>query len=193
LNPGAALPSAPITVIHRADGSGTTYCFVDYLAAVSPEWKKKVGVATSVNWPVGLGGKGNEGVSGLIQQTPNSIGYVELIYAKQNSLSFAAVKNPAGRFVLPDVDSVTAAAAAVAMPADFRVSIVNASGEKSYPISTYTWLLVYEKNPAGKGEAIKGFLKWMLKDGQKLAPELGYAPLPEKVNAMVASASERVK
>lgn len=193
LNPGVALPGAPVTVVHRADGSGTTYCFVDYLAAVSPEWKKKAGVGTSVNWPVGLGGKGNEGVSGLIQQTPNSIGYVELIYAKQNNLAFAAMKNKAGKFVLPEVGSVTAAAAGVKMPADFRVSIVDAAGEGSYPISTYTWMLVYERNPAGKGALIKGFLKWMLKEGQKLAPELGYAPLPESVRAMVAAAVERVQ
>ncbi len=193
LNPGAGLPGGPITIIHRADGSGTTYCFVDYLSAVSPEWKKKVGVSTSVNWPLGLGGKGNEGVSALLQQTPNSIGYVETIYAKQSSLAYAAMKNPAGKFVLPDVESVAAAAAAVKMPADFRVSIVNAPGEKAYPISTYTWLLVSEKNGAGKGPLLKDFLRWMLVDGQKLAPELGYAPLPEGVNKMVAAAIERVK
>lgn len=193
LNPGVALPGSPITVIHRSDGSGTTYCFVDYLSAVSPEWKKKVGVATSVDWPVGLGGKGNEGVSGLLVQTPNSIGYVELIYAKQNNLAVAAMKNKAGKLVVPSVEGVTAAAAGAKMPEDFRVSIVDAPGAESYPISTFTWMLVYEKNPAGKGAVIKDFLKWMLADGQKAAPELGYAPLPENVKKMVAAAVERVR
>ncbi|MBI3298386.1 MAG: phosphate ABC transporter substrate-binding protein PstS [Elusimicrobia bacterium] len=193
LNPTASLPSAPITVVHRADGSGTTYCFVDYLSAVSPEWKRTVGVATSVKWPVGLGGKGNEGVAGLVQQSPNSIGYVELIYAKHNSLATAAILNKAGKFVAPEVESVTAAAAGTKMPADFRVSIVNAKGENAYPISTFTWLLVYEKNPAGKGAAIKDFLVWMLKDGQKMASELGYAPLPGKVIELVKAAVQKVK
>ena len=152
-----------------------------------------MGVNTSVNWPVGLGGKGNEGVSGLILQTPNSIGYVELIYAKQNNLAYATVKNKAGEFVKPDVESVTAAAAGVEMPADFRVSIVDAAGPKAYPISTYTWLLVYEKNKAEVGAALKGFLRWMAADGQKLAPELGYAPLPEKVRGMVVKAVETLR
>ncbi|MBI5596540.1 MAG: phosphate ABC transporter substrate-binding protein PstS [Elusimicrobia bacterium] len=193
LNPGTALPGSPVTVIHRSDGSGTTYCFVDYLSAVSPEWKKKVGVATSVDWPVGLGGKGNEGVAGLLVQTPSSIGYVELIYAKQNNLAVAAMKNKAGKFVVPSVEGVTAAAAGAKVPEDFRVSIVDAPGAESYPISTFTWLLVNEKNPAGKGAVIKDFLKWMLADGQKAAADLGYAPLPENVKKMVAAAVERVR
>ena len=187
LNPGASLPDAPITVVHRADGSGTTYCWVDYLSKVSPEWAKKVGVGTSVNWPIGLGGKGNEGVAGTVKQIKNSIGYVELIYAKQNNIPYASVKNQAGNFVLADTDSVSAAAAGAAktMPKDYRVSITNAPGENAYPISTFTWLLVYQKNPGEKGEVLKDFLAWMLEDGQKIAPELGYAPLPDSVKSMV--------
>jgi phosphate transport system substrate-binding protein len=190
LNPGVALPGDPITVVHRSDGSGTTYCFVDYLCKVSPEWEKKAGRGTSVNWPVGLGGKGNEGVSGLVKQTPNSIGYAELIYAEHNDLSFAAVKNKVGKLVKGSVGAVTAGAAGTAagMPKDFRVSITNADGADSYPISTYTWLLIYEKNPGGKGKILRDFLAWMVKDGQKMAPELGYAPLPPNVADMVAKA-----
>ena len=187
LNPGASLPDAPITVVHRADGSGTTYCWVDYLSAVSPEWAQKVGKGTSVNWPVGLGGKGNEGVAGTVKQIKNSIGYVELIYAKQNNIPYAAVQNKAGKFVKADTDTVSAAAAGAAanMPKDYRVSIVNAPGENSYPISTFTWLLVYQNNPSNKGAVLKDFLAWMLEDGQKIAPELGYAPLPDQVKSMV--------
>ena len=187
LNPGVTLPGAPITVVHRADGSGTTYCFVDYLSNVSNEWKTTVGKGTSVNWPVGLGGKGNEGVAGLIKQTQYSIGYVELIYAKQNNLSFAAVKNKAGKFVVADIDGVSAAAAAAAknMPKDYRVSIVNADGENAYPISTFTWLLVYQNNPGQTGKILKDFLTWAMDEGQKLAPGLGYAPLPDNVKEMV--------
>ncbi len=195
LNPEAALPDAPITVVHRADGSGTTYCFVDYLAKVSPEWKSKVGVGTAVNWPVGLGGKGNEGVSGFVKQTPASIGYVELIYAKQNDIAYASVRNKAGKFVKASVESVTSAAAAAAknMPKDYRVSITDASGEAAYPISTFTWLLVYQKNTAGKGAVLKDFLRWMLKDGQAMTAPLGYAPLPDAVNAMVAKTVETIQ
>jgi phosphate transport system substrate-binding protein len=193
LNSGAALPAAPITVVHRSDGSGTTYCFVDYLSAVSKDWEKAAGRGTSVKWPIGLGGKGNEGVAGLVKQTPGSIGYVELIYAKQNDISFAAVVNRAGKAVRADAESVTAAAEGKKMPRDFRVSIVDAEGEKAYPISTFTWLLVYETNPGAKGAVLKDFLRWMLKDGQKLAPELGYAPLPEKVNKMVAQTVESLR
>ncbi|MEK7747258.1 MAG: substrate-binding domain-containing protein, partial [Elusimicrobiota bacterium] len=147
----------------------------------------------SVKWPLGLGGKGNEGVAGLVKQTPNSIGYMELIYAKQNDIAYASVINRAGKAVRAEVDSVTAAAEGKKMPRDFRVSIVDAEGEKAYPISTFTWLLVYEANPGPKGAALKGFLRWMLKDGQKLAPELGYAPLPEKVNKMVVQAVESLR
>lgn len=195
LNPGAALPDAPITVVHRSDGSGTTYCFVDYLSKVSAEWKAKVGVATAVSWPVGLGGKGNEGVAGFVKQTPGAIGYVELIYAKQNDIAYASMQNKAGKFVKASVESVTAAAAAAAknMPKDYRVSITDAAGEDVYPISTFTWLLVYQKNPAGKGEVIKSFLRWMLKDGQKMTAPLGYAPLPDAVNAMVAKTIETIQ
>lgn len=193
LNPGVTFPDAAITVVHRSDGSGTTYCFVDYLSKVSAEWKKQVGVATAVKWPVGLGGKGNEGVAGLVKQTPNAIGYVELIYAKQNDISYAAVLNKSGKFVSASIPSVTAAAAGVKMPKDFKVSITDAEGEASYPISTFTWLLVYEKNTGDKGAILKDFLKWMLKDGQPMASALGYAPLPESVNSMVAKAIEAVK
>jgi phosphate transport system substrate-binding protein len=193
LNPGASLPDAAITVVHRSDGSGTTYCFVDYLSKVSPEWKTKVGLATAVKWPVGLGGKGNEGVAGLVKQTPNAIGYVELIYAKQNDIAYASVQNKAGKFVKASIDGVTAAAAGVKMPKDFKVSITDAEGESSYPISTFTWLLVYERNAGDKGAILKSFLQWMLKDGQPMASALGYAPLPSSVNAMVAKSIEAVK
>ncbi len=193
LNSGAALPDAPITVVHRSDGSGTTFCFTDYLSSVSKDWEKAAGRGASVKWPLGLGGKGNEGVAGLVKQTPNSIGYMELIYAKQNDIAYASVINRAGKAVRAEVDSVTAAAEGKKMPRDFRVSIVDAEGEKAYPISTFTWLLVYEANPGPKGAALKGFLRWMLKDGQKLAPELGYAPLPEKVNKMVVQAVESLR
>jgi phosphate transport system substrate-binding protein len=160
---------------------------VDYLSKVSKEWETKVGRATSVNWPAGLGGKGNEGVAGLVKQTPNSIGYVELIYAVQNNMTFAAVKNKAGKFVKADLASVSAAAAGAAktMPKDFRVSITNAGGEKTYPISTFTWLLVYEKTPGEKGKILHDFLGWMLEKGQPMAKDLSYAPLPESVKAQV--------
>jgi phosphate transport system substrate-binding protein len=188
VNPGLKLPDAPLTVVHRSDGSGTTFAFVDYLSKVSPDWKKKVGVGTAVNWPIGLGAKGNEGVSGLVKQTPFSIGYMELIYAKQSGMPYAAVLNRAGEFVKAGVESVTAAAAGAAksMPKDYRVSIADAPGAGAYPISTYTWLLVYQKNPGGRGDIIKDFLGWMLKEGQGMAAELGYAPLPPSVHAMVA-------
>jgi phosphate transport system substrate-binding protein len=183
LNPGVTFPDAPITVIHRSEGSGTTFCFVDYLSKVSPVWEKKVGRGTSVNWPVGLGGKGNEGVSGLVKQMPNTLGYVELIYAGHNGLTHAAVKNASGVFVKGSVSSVTAAAggAAKTMPKDYRVSITNAPGLEAYPISTFTWLLIFEKNSGMKGQIIKDFLGWMLDGGQKVAPGLGYAPLPKSV------------
>lgn len=187
LNPSATLPSLPISVVRRADGSGTTYCFTDYLATVSPDWKKKVGMGKAVNWPVGLGGKGNEGVSGLVKQTKGAIGYVELIYAKSNNLSYGSVVNKAGKAIKANVDTVSAAAASAKMPSDFRVSIVNAPGEESYPISTFTWLLVYENNGGEKGRILKDFLSWMLDSGQKMASDLGYAPLPSNVKSMVES------
>jgi phosphate transport system substrate-binding protein len=196
LNPGVSLPVADITVVHRSDGSGTTYIWVDYLAKVSEEWKAKVGVATAVNWPSGVGGKGNEGVAGLVQQTPGSIGYVELIYALQNKISYGSVQNMAGEFIRASVPAVTAAAAAAAgkMPADFRVSITNAEGKGVYPISSFTWLLLYE-SPKDKvqSKTVVDFVKWALTDGQKFCAELGYAPLPEPVVKLELAALAKVK
>jgi phosphate transport system substrate-binding protein len=196
LNAGIKLPSTDITVVHRSDGSGTTYIWVDFLAKASPEWKKRVGVATSVMWPTGVGGKGNEGVAGLVQQVPGSIGYVELIYALQNKIAYGSVQNLAGEFVRASVQSVTAAAAGAAakMPADFRVSITNAEGKGVYPISSFTWLLLYE-NPKDKAQskAMVEFVKWALSEGQKFAPELGYAPLPAEVVKMELAALVKVR
>ncbi len=196
VNPGVKLPANDIVVIHRSEGSGTTYCFTDYLSRVSPEWKQKVGNSTSVNWPVGLGGKGNEGVAGLIRQRPNSIGYVELIYAIQNHLPYGEMKNAAGVFVQASLATVTAAAAGAAahMPADFRVSITNAPGKDAYPISTFTWLLVPEKtqDPA-KRKVIIDFLHWMLTSGQKMTATLDYAPLPTQVVAQEEKAIQKIQ
>jgi phosphate transport system substrate-binding protein len=196
VNPGASLPDTAITVVHRSDGSGTTYIFTDFLAKVSPEWKSKVGNATSVNWPAGVGGKGNEGVAGLVRQTPGSIGYVELIYALQTKISYGTVQNMAGEFVQATTESVTAAAAATAqkMPADFRVSITNAEGSGAYPISSFTWLLLYE-NPKDKAQAkvMLDFMKWALSDGQKFAPGLGYAPLPDGVVKLELAALAKIQ
>jgi phosphate transport system substrate-binding protein len=184
-NPGVNLPGADIVVVHRSDGSGTSYIFTDFLSKVSDDWKTKVGKAnTSVNWPTGLGGKGNEGVTGLVKQTPNSIGYIELIYAVQNKIAYGNVQNAAGKFVKADLASVTAAAAADAknMPDDFRVSITNAPGPKVYPISSFTWLLIPAQiQDAAKRDAIKDFLKWMLTEGQKFNEGLTYAQLPKEV------------
>ena len=183
-NKGVNLPANDIVVVHRSDGSGTTYIWTDYLSQVSEEWKSKVSKATSVNWPVGLGGKGNEGVTGLIKQTPNSIGYVELIYAAQNNIPYGAVKNSAGNFVKADLASVSAAAAGKAkeMPADFRASIVNAPGKNAYPIASFTWLLIPAKiEDAAKRDAIRGFLKWMMTEGQGSVEALSYARLPKEV------------
>jgi phosphate transport system substrate-binding protein len=185
-NKGVKLPNDDIVVIHRSDGSGTTYIWTDYLSKVSDEWKSKVSRNTSVNWPVGLGGKGNEGVTGLVKQTPDSIGYVELIYAIQNSIPYGTVRNSSGAFIKADLASVTAAAAGAAkdMPADFRVSITNAAGKTAYPISSFTWLLIPSKiQDAGKRDAIKGFLKWMLTEGQTYTEQLSYAKLPKEVVA----------
>lgn len=195
LNAGITLPSTPIVVVHRSDGSGTTFCFTDYLSKVSPEWKKQVNKGTSVKWPAGLGGKGNEGVAGTVRSTHGSIGYSEVIYAKQNNISFMAVKNKAGEFVKPSDDSITAAAAAAAknMPADYRVSITDADGAGAYPVSTFTWLLVYEKNSGTTGTILRDFLNWMIVDGQKMAPELGYAPLPNQVVTMLKSTIQTIK
>ncbi len=196
LNAGVTLPATDITVVHRSEGSGTTYIWVDYLSKVSPEFKSKVGVKTSVNWPTGVGGKGNEGVSGLVTQTPGSIGYVELIYALQNKISYGSVQNMDGEFVRASVGSVTAAAASAAskMPADFRVSITNAPGKGVYPISSFTWLLLYE-SPKDKAQAktMIDFVKWALKDGQKYCADLGYAPLPANVVQLELAALDKVK
>jgi phosphate transport system substrate-binding protein len=194
-NPGVELPARDIVVVHRSDGSGTTYIFVDYLSKVSRTWNDKVGRGTSVSWPVGLGGKGNEGVTGLVKQTPYSIGYVELIYAMSNNLPYAVVQNKAGEFVNPSLESVTAAAAAAAssMPDDFRVSITNADGPAAYPIAGMTWLLVYQKqSDAEKGKKLLGFLNWALTDGQKAAPELHYAPLPDAVAAKAKASLSKI-
>jgi len=183
-NKGVNLPGNDIVVIHRSDGSGTTYIWTDYLSKVNSDWKDKVGKGTSVNWPVGLGGKGNEGVTGLIKQTPNSIGYVELIYAAQNKVPYGSVKNAAGSMVKADLASVTEAAAAAAktIPDDFRVSITNAPGKNAYPISSFTWLLIPEKfKDATKRDAMKGFLKWAITDGQGVVENLSYAKLPKEV------------
>jgi phosphate transport system substrate-binding protein len=183
-NKGVNLPANDIVVVHRSDGSGTTYIWTDYLSKVSEEWKSKVNKSSSVSWPVGLGGKGSEGVTGLIKQTPNSIGYVELIYAVQNNIPYGLVKNSSGNFIKADLAGVSAAAAGAAkdMPDDFRVSITNAPGKTAYPISSFTWLLVPAKiQDAAKRDAIKGFLKWMLTDGQNYAEGLSYAKLPKEV------------
>jgi len=186
-NPGVKLPNADITVVHRTDGSGTTYVWTDFLSKTSPDWKSKVGTAKQVSWPVGLGGAQNAGVAGQVKNTPNSIGYAELIYAEHEKIGYGLVKNADGQFVKASIASVTAAAAGAAktMPADFRVSITNAPGKDSYPISTFTWLLIPSKfSDATKAKEIKSFLEWMLADGQKSAPALTYAPLPASVVAM---------
>jgi phosphate transport system substrate-binding protein len=196
INPGVALPNLDITIVHRSDGSGTSYIWCDFLSKTSPEFKKKVGVATSVNWPAGVGAKGNEGVSGMVSQAPGSIGYVELIYAKQNDVTYGAVQNAAGEFVRATLESVTAAAASTAatMPADFRVSITNAAGKGVYPISSFTWILMYQ-NPTDKlrGRIMVDFMKWALSDGQKAAASLGYAPLPQQVIDLEKQALEKIQ
>ena len=193
-NPNVALPNTDIVVVHRSDGSGTTFIWVDYLCKVSKEWETKVGRGTSVNWPVGLGGKNNDGVAGLVKQTPNSIGYVELIYAIQNKMSYGKVKNAAGEFLAADLASVTAAAAGVTMPADFRVSITNATGKGVYPISSFTWLLIPAKiSDPVKKQALKDFLKWMLADGQNFAEPLAYARLPKSVVAAELKAIDKIQ
>ncbi|MCU1245408.1 MAG: phosphate transporter substrate-binding protein, PhoT family [Acidobacteria bacterium] len=196
-NPGVNLPNDEITVVHRSDGSGTSYIFCDFLSKVSPDWKKTVGVATSVNWPAGVGAKGNEGVAGLVKQSPASIGYVELIYALQNKISYGPVQNQAGEYVRASAETVTNAASAAsgkAMPADFRVSITNAPGKNVYPISSFTWLLFYE-HPKDKTttKTMVDFMRWALTDGQRYAPDLGYAPLPQPVVALEMEALKRIK
>ncbi len=195
-NPGANLPDKQILPVYRSDGSGTTYIFTDYLSKVSPEWASKVGKGTSVKWPAGIGAKGNEGVAGMVRQAPYSFGYVELIYALQNKMAYGTVQNAAGKFLLGSPAGVTAAAAAAAktMPADYRVSITNASGATSYPISSFTWLLIPTHfNDPAKAAAVKGFLTWMLDHGESEATSMGYAPLPAQVQTMVRHTIATIK
>jgi phosphate transport system substrate-binding protein len=187
INPDVTLPATDITVVHRSDGSGTTFVWTDYLSKVSPEWKDKVGAGVSVNWPVGVGAKGNEGVTGQVKSTPNSLGYVELIYAEQNKLPYATVKNSSGEFIKPSLDSITAAAAGAAgqMPDDLRMSITNAPGRDAYPISSFTYFLVYKnQDDEAKGKALVNFLWWAIHDGEQMAKALLYAPLPTEVVTM---------
>lgn len=189
LNPGVRLPKLDLIVVHRSDGSGTTFVFVDYLSKVSPEWKTRVGVSTSVSWPVGLGGKGNEGVTQQVKQLEGALGYVELVYAVSNRLPVASIRNAAGQFVAPTLEAVTAAAASARLDrtTDFRVSITNAPGATAYPIASYTWLLVKRDTPdAARAKAMRDFLAWMITpEAQGMARTLGYAPLPDEVSALV--------
>jgi phosphate transport system substrate-binding protein len=194
LNEGVKLPAKDIAVVYRSDGSGTTAVFTDYLAAVSPTWKEKVGAGKSVKWPVGLGAKGNEGVTGQVKTTPGSIGYIELAYATQNKLPTAEIQNAAGKYVAPSLEAVSAAAAGVEMPDTLHATIVNASGEAAYPISSYTYLLVYEDaKDAVKGEALAKFLWWATHDGQKFANALDYAPLPATVVTKIEARLKTLK
>ena len=195
VNPGINLPNQPIIVIHRSDGSGTTFIFTDYLSKASSDWQSQVGKNTSVKWPVGLGGKGNEGVAGMIRQMQGAIGYIELIYAVQNKIPYGVVRNASGSFVKASLESVTAAAASVKnMPSDFRVSITNASGKDAYPISSFTWLLIpAQSKDAAKGKILADFLNWMVDDGEKMTAELTYAPLPENVAAKVKAEIKQVR
>jgi phosphate transport system substrate-binding protein len=194
-NPGVNFPDKEIIVVHRSDGSGTTFIWTDYLSKISPEWKGQVGSDTSVKWPVGLGQKGNEGVAGSLRQMSGAIGYVELIYAVQNNIPYGSVRNAAGAFVKASLEGVTAAAAsAPKMPADFRVSITNAPGKDAYPISSFTWLLIpAQSKDAAKGKILADFLNWMVTDGQKMTTALAYAPLPDNVAAKVKDAIKQVK
>jgi phosphate transport system substrate-binding protein len=186
VNPGTTLPDTAIAVVRRSDGSGTTYVFTDYLSKVSPEWKEKAGTGKSVSWPVGLGGKGNEGVTGLIKQTPGSIGYVELAYANQNKLPTALLQNKDGNFVAPSIAATSAAAAGVTIPADYKVSVTNASGKDAWPIASFTYLLVHkDAKDKAKGEAMVKFLWWAIHEGQATAAPLEYAPLPAPVVKML--------
>lgn len=189
VNPGVKLPDVPVMIVHRSDGSGTTAVFTDYLSKVSPDWKSTVGSGTAVKWPLGLGGKGNEGVTGFIKNSPGALGYVELLYAETNHLQVALLKNADGFFIKPEAASITAAASGYLkeMPKDFRISITNAKGKTAYPISAFTYLLIYKKMPAIKSAKIKSFLRWALSEGQKLAGSLYYAPLPESLTANVRS------
>lgn len=194
-NPGVNFPNQEIVVVHRSDGSGTTFIWTDYLSKISPEWKSEVGSGTSVKWPKGMGGKGNEGVAGSVRLLPGSIGYVELIYAVQNKIPYGSVRNAAGTFLKAALEGVTAAAAsAPKMPSDFRVSITNAPGKDAYPISSFTWMLIptQSKDPA-KGKILADFLSWMVSDGQSMTSALDYAPLPPNVAAKVKEAIKQVK
>ena len=194
LNSGTKLPDTDIVVVHRSDGSGTSFIFTSYLSAVSSDWKSKVGADKSVKWPTGLGAKGNEGVTGQIKQTPGAIGYVELAYAKQNNLPFADLKSANGEFVKATPESVTAALASAQIPDDFRFSLVNVTGSGAYPIAGATWLLVYEQQKdANKGAKLVQFLKWAMNDGQKMASSLDYAPLPEAVQKRVLDRIAQIK
>jgi len=193
-NPGVKLPDKDIVVVHRSDGSGTTFIFTDYLSKVSPEWKSKVGNNTSVSWPTGIGGKGNEGVSGQVKQTPGALGYVELIYAIQNKMPYADIKNSAGEFVKPTIDSVTAALGTADIPDDFRFSMTNPPGKDAYPIAGATWLLVYQQQKdATKGKKLVEFLKWAMTKGETMAKDLDYAPLPENVQQRVLKRIDEIK
>lgn len=196
LNPGVRLPAIDIVVAHRSDGSGTTDIFTNYLSVVDLEWRAKIGRGKSVNWPAGIGGKGNEGVAGVVRQTPGAIGYVELAYSMQNRMTAAALRNKEGNFTLPTLDSTSAAAAGAAreMPADFRMSLVDAPGKDAYPICGLTWLLVYqEQKSEAKGRALVGFLKWAIRDGQKMSAPLFYAPLPKPVADKVDGALRQIR
>ncbi len=193
-NPDLSLPDMTIIVVHRSDGSGTTYIFVDYLSAVSGEWKLKIGKGTSVNWPVGLGGKGNEGVAGLVKQTPGAFGYVELSYAVKNSLGYAFIQNKSGAFIEPSLESTSKAAEGVEIPSDFRVSLVNSANPEAYPIAGFTWLLIYKTmdDPA-KARAIVDFVRWAVHEGQQYTRDLLYAPLPADVVSKIDEKLEQVK
>jgi phosphate transport system substrate-binding protein len=193
-NPGAKLSDKEIVVVHRSDGSGTTFIFTDYLSKISGEWKEKAGNNTSVNWPTGIGGKGNEGVAGQVKQTPGALGYVELIYATQNKMPYAEIKNAAGGFMKPTLESITAALATANIPDDFRFSMTNAPGKDAYPIAGATWLLVYQQQKdAAKGKKLVEFLKWAAKDGEKMAKDLQYAPLPESLQQRVLTRIGEIK
>jgi phosphate transport system substrate-binding protein len=194
LNKDVKLPNQNINVVHRSDGSGTTYVFTDYLSKVSPEWKNGPGKGTSVKWPVGIGGKGNEGVAGTIRAVDGTIGYVELIYALQNKITFGSVKNAAGSFVKADLQNTSAAANGVKIPDDYRVSITNSPNKDAYPIATFTWLLIPTKpSDANKGKIIKDFLNWMIDDGEKMVETLSYAPLPQELQGRVKNTIQKLQ
>jgi phosphate transport system substrate-binding protein len=194
LNPGVNLPGKEIIVVHRSDGSGTTYIFTDYLSKVSSDWKNSVGKGTSVNWKVGMGGKGNEGVAGYIRNIQGSIGYIELIYALQNKINYGSVKNASGNFVKASLESTTAAAAGAQMPADYRVSITNAPGKDAYPIASFTWLLIPQQSKdQNKGRILREFVEWMATGGQKMTNQLSYAPLPENVAQKILATAKTIK